>query len=108
MTKYLIITLTLLFIPTNAVASNSNSELTEYCGVVEMLATKIMTARQNAASMSRLMEIFPGPSAVEDMGRKMIKDAYEEPHWQSYDLKQTTISNFANKWAGICYAKEGK
>jgi len=103
MIKYTILTLTLLFIPTNAVASSSPEQI-EFCGVLEKLATKVMTARQNAMPMSSSMEVFSGNTAIDEMGRAMIKDAYAEPHWQSYKLKQITINNFATKWAGICYS----
>lgn len=68
------------------------------CQQIEMLAAKIMEARQNNASMSTLMGI--GDHAAI---QALVMMAYDEPAYTTAGYKRTAVAEFANEVARLCY-----
>lgn len=63
------------------------------------LAEAVMTARQNGAPISQLMEIANGQEIIV----KMVLMAYGEPRYSTDQFQSRAIEDFRNLWEVGCY-----
>lgn len=57
-----------------------------------------MTARQNGVAMSKMVDIADksGDKSAGDLATNLVVLAYGQPHYQTEEMKQKTIDDFAN------------
>jgi len=58
-----------------------------------------MEHRQLGTSMSKIMKL----SGSDEIGRKIVVDAYENPRWSTESSIKKSIENFKNKWFLSCF-----
>ena len=63
------------------------------------LAEAVMTARQNGAPISQLMEIANGQEIIV----QMVLMAYGEPRYSTDEFQSRAIEDFRNLWEVGCY-----
>ncbi len=75
----------------------------ETCKRVEQIAGVIMEKRQAGASMSAMIDATNSvESSSKNLLNKIIKDAYDYPRYSSEEYRQEAVSEFENKYYGIC------
>ena len=63
-----------------------------------------MTGRQNGVPLTKMMEVANSDNEqANDLTRKIILAAYEQPSYSTDEIKQRTITDFANDVALVCY-----
>jgi len=70
----------------------------ERCANVAQLAETVMQQRQRGASMRELMSRVPD----NDVARRIIMAAYEEPRYNTREYQQNEIRDFENKYFLEC------
>ena len=74
------------------------------CEDVASLAKTIMNVRQDGVSMAKLLGAINNSDdePVRDIGKAILMDAFEVPHYNGSELKKKEISDFENKWMLAC------
>lgn len=91
-------------------ARGSIEEAKQVCTGASELARSIMTARQNGAPMSKMMEIESASdsSSVGNVTRLMVISAYDKPRYSTPEIVAREISDFENEMYLACIqAKTG-
>lgn len=70
----------------------------EYCESLHGLAAKIMSVRQDEASMPELMKIV-GDNAV---ASEIVREAYKQQRYSSEEYQKKAVDQFANEVYMIC------
>lgn len=87
-----LIALALIALSFSAAANN------EYCESLHGLAAKIMSVRQNEASMPELMKIV-GDNAV---AAEIVREAYKQQRYSSDEYQKKATDQFANEVYMTC------
>ncbi|MEI8717351.1 hypothetical protein [Mesorhizobium sp. ISC11] len=91
----------------NADITKSNSKtLTANCTAIGSLARTIMDKRQSGTDMSTLMSVVEDikeGDPIKELGKQIVIQAYAMPFFNGEELKQRTISEFANDFQVKCY-----
>ena len=77
----------------------ATSAQADQCQDAGDLAEAVMTARQNGAPISQLMEIANGQEIIV----KMVLMAYGEPRYSTDQFQSRAIEDFRNLWEVGCY-----
>ena len=77
----------------------ATSAQADQCQDAGDLAEAVMTARQNGAPISQLMEIANGQEIIV----KMVLMAYGEPRYSTDEFQSRAIEDFRNLWEVGCY-----
>ena len=77
----------------------ATSAQADQCQDAGDLAEAVMTARQNGAPISQLMEIANGQEIIV----KMVLMAYGEPRYSTDQFQSLAIEDFRNLWEVGCY-----
>ena len=77
----------------------ATSAQADQCQDAGDLAEAVMTARQNGAPISQLMEIANGQEIIV----KMVLMAYGEPRYSTDEFQSRAIEDFRNLWETGCY-----
>ena len=77
----------------------ATSAQADQCQDAGDLAEAVMTARQNGAPISQLMEIASGQEIIV----KMVLMAYGEPRYSTDQFQSRAIEDFRNLWEVGCY-----
>ena len=105
--KKIIATLTslLLFTPLSSYAEESKKiDPTEVCSTFEELAGLIMEHRPLGTPMSKIMKV----SGSDEIGRKIVVDAYERSRFSTESYQKKSIENFKNEWFLSCFKELSK
>lgn len=97
-----------LFFIQQALAAKPTQEVLVFCTGVSEMANAIMTARQNDASMAKLMKAKSGDEGVNDLSSTMIEDAFSTSSFSTAEFKNKAISEFENKWFAACIKAKNK
>lgn len=77
----------------------ATSAQADQCQDAGDLAEAVMTARQNGAPISQLMEIANGQEIIV----QMVLMAYGEPRYSTDQFQSRAIEDFRNLWEVGCY-----
>lgn len=80
------------------------------CGTMGEMAEKIMAIRQMGGNMSDLIGPLSAQpeSAARDIALAMVKDAYNQPRFDTPEFQQSIIRDFRNGVEALCYAQMGE
>lgn len=93
--------LSLCFLGQGAQAETDEQQLMKICKSIHSLATTIMESRQMSVSMPDMMEAVGGKETSEYF-RLIVQAAYDEPSYQSPEVRDRVIREFANRQYGNC------
>ena len=77
----------------------ATSAQADQCQDAGDLAEAVMTARQNGAPISQLMEIANGQEVIV----QMVLMAYGEPRYSTDEFRSRAVEDFRNLWEVGCY-----
>lgn len=73
-------------------------EQTKTCESYHGLAEAIMQVRQDGGSMPRMMQIV----ADNEVGKLLVREAFDQPRYSTEAVQRRTIENFANEVFAEC------
>ena len=73
------------------------------CTVYSQFAAHIMSLRQANTDMAEVIQIVQKHDSEEAKMVDMVKDAYEQPAYSSYNFKLRSVKQFKNKYFLSCY-----
>lgn len=74
------------------------AEPIEVCESYHGLAEAIMQVRQNGGSMPQMMQI----TADNEVGKLLVREAFDQPRYSTEEVQRRTIENFANDVYAEC------
>lgn len=84
----------------------AQQSLQDRCTSFGELAAEIMRGRQTGTVMSDAMAPAQTDSAIDNITRALIVQAYEAPRFQSPDNQESAVTDFRNKTELACYTAE--
>lgn len=78
------------------------SKLEDSCNTAALIAEKVMTVRQNGASLSEVLSIFEGDTPTDRGGRAMAKEAFSLPRYTTEKHQTLTVQEFRTRWHLKC------
>ena len=77
----------------------------ELCNSLERFAAKAMKKRQHGVRMQRVMEVVNNAEAslqVKKIMRSIVKDAYNQPNWDTEEREEEAVREFRNDFDLLC------
>ena len=74
----------------------------EFCSLISKMAFSVMNARQNNVPMDELYKLSTGDIYIDALGRKMIKEAFQQAQMPNNYYRMQAATDFRNKEFQTC------